>query len=403
MKYSIENDEVMTAIPIHGSGTESLHALLKAYSLNHILEIIQNKSDFNISHRNYDLLINVSVHATTEECVEIFRSVFFIAWLKRMNRMLKQPENELDSHLLYLPVILIKYLPKFPGENYQCKIPLADQYCPIGTSWQVYTHTSSDDLAMISANHDGSIDLAAADTRIHISEACKVAVVRAGGSIQVAERVFITRYHIELLNSSFFGELSELRLAEEEPSEMDLADLEAAFTRSLDLIEDVWPECMPDISLLFNGVLPMSMPSHRWNSASTNELPYILQLTVRKDAWPFLLAESVIHELSHVKMDLYRSIVPVLLSDSAKIYKHPWRPDLRPISGVLLGAHAFLAVLKFYRQAAKIWPDNAPVQNEITIRRGEVQVALQILEEHARFTLEGNAIFAGMISAFGDN
>jgi uncharacterized protein len=67
-------------------------------------------------------------------------------------------------------------------------------------------------------------------------------------------------------------------------------------------------------------------------------------------ATPALLALLLLHEFQHVKLgavlDLYELFDK---SDTADKYYAPWRPDPRPLEGLLQGAYAHIAVTDFWR------------------------------------------------------
>jgi len=77
-------------------------------------------------------------------------------------------------------------------------------------------------------------------------------------------------------------------------------------------------------------------------SASYREAPGIVYLTLPPD--PLTLAEAIIHETQHGKLNLLSWLDPVLHNGRTTWTPSPVRPDLRPLMGVLLAAHAFVPV-----------------------------------------------------------
>jgi HEXXH motif-containing protein len=155
---------------------------------------------------------------------------------------------------------------------------------------------------------------------------------------------------------------------------------------------------MDDVRAFFRGLFPISSGPGHWNSASTDAIPLALQLTFPDVSAPLALGESVVHETAHVKLDLLMTMVLLLDNSADRQYRHPWREDLRPLSGVLLGAHAFLNVVAYYHQMLDAALGGAEAERELIRRQGEVLTALEVLSDHARFTHEGLALFEAMVA-----
>src|SRR6185503_4671918 len=62
------------------------------------------------------------------------------------------------------------------------------------------------------------------------------------------------------------------------------------------------------------------------------------------------MAEAVIHEFSHNKINALFELDDVLENAWAPLYTSPVRPDPRPLHGVLLAVHAFLPVARLYER-----------------------------------------------------
>ena len=106
------------------------------------------------------------------------------------------------------------------------------------------------------------------------------------------------------------------------------------------------------------------------------------------------MAESIIHENAHVKLrylQLIDSILENFNDDDAK-YKVSWRPDPRPLPGILEGVYVFSHVAEFYIRL------NEKRQNIEYLKRAgqilaDVGVAISILDENGRFTELGGRFF----------
>jgi HEXXH motif-containing protein len=62
------------------------------------------------------------------------------------------------------------------------------------------------------------------------------------------------------------------------------------------------------------------------------------------------LAEALIHEFSHNKLNALFEVDEVLENAWSPLYTSPVRPDPRPLHGVLLAVHAFLPVARLYEK-----------------------------------------------------
>ncbi|MEU8796304.1 HEXXH motif domain-containing protein [Spirillospora sp. NPDC048819] len=65
---------------------------------------------------------------------------------------------------------------------------------------------------------------------------------------------------------------------------------------------------------------------------------------------PYELAETLCHEVQHVKLSALLEIVPLTRRDDGTLHYAPWRPDPRPIAGLLQGTYAYLGVTGFWRR-----------------------------------------------------
>ena len=64
------------------------------------------------------------------------------------------------------------------------------------------------------------------------------------------------------------------------------------------------------------------------------------------------MAEAVVHETQHGRLNTLMWMDPVLRNGRSAWTASPVRPDLRPLSGVLLAAHAFTPVAALHARLA---------------------------------------------------
>lgn len=124
-----------------------------------------------------------------------------------------------------------------------------------------------------------------------------------------------------------------------------LASMNAVASDALQLLREIWPEAALMARRWLSGYL-MLRPREGTRSHTSPVLPGVV-LTSAND--PVGHADLLCHELAHARATMVLQIDP-LLEDDGEVYPSPWRPDPRPLLGVLLGVHAFLNVCHFYRR-----------------------------------------------------
>ena len=126
-------------------------------------------------------------------------------------------------------------------------------------------------------------------------------------------------------------------------------------------------------------VVPVGFEPHRSLSASYREAPGVAWVSLHPD--PVVMAEALVHENQHSRLNLLSWLDPVLENAWTEWSPSPVRPDLRPLMGVLLAVHAFVPVAVMHRahnqpeRAQRAWDSN---------ERG-----LKVLRDKARPTAVG--------------
>ncbi|MGW0559452.1 aKG-HExxH-type peptide beta-hydroxylase [Streptomyces sp. NPDC003016] len=110
------------------------------------------------------------------------------------------------------------------------------------------------------------------------------------------------------------------------------------------------------------------------------------------------LAEVLVHETHHTKLAALHERVPLYRPGGGELHRVAWRPDPRPVAGVLQGAYAHLALTDLWRRATTAadvpaaWRRRAAEQ--FGRHRGQVAQALSVLLESDELTIAGRE-FAG--------
>lgn len=169
-----------------------------------------------------------------------------------------------------------------------------------------------------------------------------------------------------------------------------LASLEAA----LSIVREHLPELAGELALASTQVIPVGFFRERHESASYAEAVGNLYLSLHPD--PLTMAEALIHEHSHGKLNALSALGP-LLESTGETFTSPVRPDPRPLHGVLLAVHAFVPVAVLYERMRRAGDPRALTP----AAEGRFRQILQnnregtrTLLEHARPSAAGAALLA---------
>ena len=132
-------------------------------------------------------------------------------------------------------------------------------------------------------------------------------------------------------------------------------------------------------------------------SASYAEAPGLAWLTLHPD--PLTMAEAIVHETQHSRLNTLMWLDPVLHNGRREWTTSPVRPDLRPLSGVLLAAHAFVPVAAMHARLDEL---GHPISRSPHFKRRRAEVlqsnarGLQTVEERGQPTTTGQRIIGGL-------
>ena len=326
--------------------------------------------------------------------IEHTETIAFSSWLQELEfRLIQARDREAAERMLAaLPLIFLRYLPEIAGTAlWQTELLGSARYAPIGLANSI--------------KGIGTIEIEATEDELLLRRSGKIAATLSGGEdeIRIREHALVSaqrrRYltdNIELYSPLDIPELlSQLSGQEVDFPAADPDAVEANIRGAFDLLQRLWPESVPDLSAVVRGIVAISAPRGTIFSASASGVPGTILLTILPEAAPEVIAECLIHEAAHVKLDTLWASEPLLNNDGERRYRHPWRPDLRPMRGVLLGAHAFINVAEMNRLGvANSIP--GPFPQEYRRRRAEVGEAMAVLDSFAEFTSIGQRLHEEM-------
>jgi HEXXH motif-containing protein len=164
---------------------------------------------------------------------------------------------------------------------------------------------------------------------------------------------------------------------------------------ALALISEFVPELRAEMDLCVELIVPVGFDREKHLSASYAEVPGTLYLSLHPD--PMTMAEALLHEFSHTKLNLLSEHDAVFDNAFEPMFPSPIRPDLRPLWGVLLAVHAFLPVELLYarmRERGHALAGSPLFRERAAAIRKANEEGLGILERHARPTPVGNGLLA---------
>lgn len=103
-----------------------------------------------------------------------------------------------------------------------------------------------------------------------------------------------------------------------------------------------------EVARAIRVLTPLSAPPQGLSSATSRETFGCVALSTPPDG--HALAVTLAHETAHAKLCALLDIVPLTKPEDGSLHYAPWRPDPRPIGGLLQGAYAYLSVTDFWRR-----------------------------------------------------
>lgn len=204
-----------------------------------------------------------------------------------------------------------------------------------------------------------------AGTTAVLVENGRLTIERAGGATVIAldaleetEAAVARPYHAisrEIVLA--LADNNPLAMEEAHPNKsgnaIDLGGREASeWTKALGeafaLIERHLPDLRAEMDVFIHQIVPVGWYPEKHLSASYQEAIGTIYMSLHPSG--MTLAEALIHEFSHNKLNALFEIDEVLENAWTPLYASPVRPDPRPLHGVLLAVHAFLPVARLYEK-----------------------------------------------------
>ncbi|WP_254409823.1 FxsB family cyclophane-forming radical SAM/SPASM peptide maturase [Streptomyces sp. AC495_CC817] len=188
------------------------------------------------------------------------------------------------------------------------------------------------------------------------------------------------------------GHPAHPRVSEDE-AEAWRSDLTAAWA----WIRRELPEYAPGIAAGLRTITPLT-PSPEGADISSAARDAFGAVAVARPSAPETLALLLVHEFQHVKLGAVLDLVDLYDPACTTLFYAPWRPDPRPLEGLLQGTYAHLAVVDFWRAR---WRGGGGPDAETRFSRWRDQTAEAVgtLADSGALTETGKRFVAGVREA----
>jgi HEXXH motif-containing protein len=238
--------------------------------------------------------------------------------------------------------------------------------------------------------------------RVRLAERTGEAIIECDGSVRSAASVDETFFEVTPSIVLSLADNNPMRMIEAHPDKkgnaIDLggktaAEWTEALRGALLLIDAHLPAFRREIDLVLRQLVPVGFFPEAHLSASYQEAIGTVYLSLHPS--PLTMAEAIVHEVSHNKLNALFDLDPVIENDPDETYASPVRPDPRPILGVLLAVHAFLPVEQLYKNMlqAGAAPGPAEIGRHFERVRALNRQGAEVLLAHGRPTAVGKRIF----------
>lgn len=183
--------------------------------------------------------------------------------------------------------------------------------------------------------------------------------------------------------------------------EADLSSCQTAVSAAVDLIEMSVSAIYRRIVQRKLWLIPLrSVASDVHRSFSSPDLLRAVFMSMNGKTWQ--LAEAIVHEFSHTELNTYSCLGP-LTSDSDTLFYSPWRPDPRPMNGLL---HALFVFCEVWLFLERVRPEAETAEQNIIATRQVLyahRLKLGLAQiRYAVLTPKGQALHHGLTRRIGE-
>jgi uncharacterized protein len=159
------------------------------------------------------------------------------------------------------------------------------------------------------------------------------------------------------------------------------------------LLDEQFPEYVGALHTGLRALVPLA-GAEDGNATSGTARQAFGALGMALPEEPEVLALLLIHEFQHVKLGAMLDLFDLYDASDTRLYYAPWRPDPRPVEGLLQGTYAHVAVVDYWRRRAEHGDHDA--EAHFARWRGQTWEALEQLESSGSLTDLGERFVGGL-------
>jgi HEXXH motif-containing protein len=239
----------------------------------------------------------------------------------------------------------------------------------------------TDDLVAAAIDHPPSIDKHGYEMRVF--------PIVAGTRTEVTSRDPWLRVHYTGTNqrtdgTEFFGAAEDIY-----PSDFDLSQITAACEQ----LGRYWPDGLLGLAEFTRAIVPISSPPNTFRAFTVSSR----QGAVYVGPAPATdTVEMLLHECAHIKLRQIQLIDPLLVDplDETFRVRVPWRPDPRPLPGILEGIYVFSHVAQY--RLLRLEADCSENPDRVRSLLADLEFAADVLAREARLTEAGRDFIDAM-------
>jgi HEXXH motif-containing protein len=249
-----------------------------------------------------------------------------------------------------------------------------------------------------------ALDLGPEYARRHVTlraENGRITITSRGAQVELLRTIQAIRGRSGGPPVCWFDDLVDARVVvhpRHELGDQEIAEWAALLDGGRDCLASVGGPWSRLVDALVDRVVPMLRPATDRRVSGTNS---VAPGAVAASAPPTaaLLAETLVHEQQHVRLDLLLTVYDVVRSNNVRL-RSPWRADLRPPTGLLHGAFAFVGVANFWSlMAVRGATSSGEGEAEAEKRAREVHTAISLLRRSGTLTSLGEIVASSIHEA----
>ncbi|GAA1293084.1 HEXXH motif domain-containing protein [Planotetraspora silvatica] len=369
--------DVLDRLAAGGGGAEAAEHLTAVQYSRHLL-LIRGILDQAVrgsesAHRAYDLLADLAKQAP-DAVAQVIRYPAVGAWARQtLSRLLRRSPDPVEPAQLgaIAAVAAIR-----AGVSACVEVPSSGGGIMLPSIGRLSLETDGTQLVKLRVDASGAIDLG--ESRTDLTQLHRLASADKAIDLVVDDLDPYRWVPADVIDGRLSAD--ELRTWE--------SCLDTAW-RMLD--EHHWT-IAGELRSIVSVLTPIKGPERGQNSASARDTFGTIALSTPPDGrW---LACTFAHEIQHAKLGAILDVVDLTLPDAREYYA-PWRPDPRPLSGLLQGAYAYLGVAGFWRRQ-RLVDDDEWSHVEFAHWRASAFEVTETLLGSGRLTPEGDRFVSGM-------